>query len=155
MLPDWITKRVRVSGDDCWLWTGVVAWNGYGSFQNRRGLSRIAHRAVYQTLVGPIPDGLDLDHLCRVRSCVNPSHLDPVTRSENLRRSPLTGKRSENIPCCKRGHEFTPENTMGRKDRPGRRICRLCATERTRAWRLAAIDTTTGEVRDFAADDPA
>lgn len=74
-----------VSGSGCWLWTVSKASGGYGKFA-ARGVNWKAHRYAYQHLVGPVPDGLDLDHLCRVRHCVNPMHLEPVTRSENLRR---------------------------------------------------------------------
>ncbi len=68
----------------CWLWAGFIhPKNGYGSYR-MNGRTCGAHRASYELHVGPIPDGYDLDHLCRVRSCVNPSHLEPVTRRENL-----------------------------------------------------------------------
>ena len=80
-----IWSRVDDSGE-CWLWTGPQTWNGYGHASFRRR-STTAHRAVYEYLVGSVPDGLDLDHLCRVRLCVNPNHLEPVTRAENMRRA--------------------------------------------------------------------
>ncbi len=75
----------------CWIWLGALHRNGYGNIRvgsmkdGTRG-HRVAHRALYEALVGPIPAGMELDHLCRVRSCVNPAHLEPVTRRENLRR---------------------------------------------------------------------
>lgn len=74
--------------DGCWLWTSTVVWNGYGQFRinNRRVY---AHRFAYEQVVGPVPDGLD--HLCRNRRCVNPAHLEPVTRQENLRRGAGSG----------------------------------------------------------------
>lgn len=78
-------ERVDRRPAGCWLWTGTIAPNGYGYFAIK-GRSQQAHRVAYELLVGPIPDGLDLDHLCRVRACVNPDHLEPVTRSENNRR---------------------------------------------------------------------
>lgn len=69
----------------CWLWTGIVGANGYG--RARRGQRKIsAHRVVYEQHMGPISDDLMLDHLCRVRHCVNPAHLEPVTNAENQRR---------------------------------------------------------------------
>lgn len=70
-------------GPDCWLWTGAISSTGYGSFWGPSG-SRGAHRIAYEMAVGPIPEGLDLDHMCSTRACVNPSHLRPVTRKQNM-----------------------------------------------------------------------
>ena len=72
-------------GDGCWEWQGARSGNGYGTL-GVDGRTRLAHRLSYQHFIGPIPDGLDLDHLCRVRWCVNPRHLEPVTRSVNATR---------------------------------------------------------------------
>ena len=75
----------------CWVWTGRLNDDGYGvldmSWRGGGPKLRSAHRLAYELLVGPIPDGLELDHLCFVRSCVNPAHLEPVTHAENLRRA--------------------------------------------------------------------
>lgn len=70
---------------DCWLWTGTTVHGGYGQAR-WNGEPHQAHRLVYELTVGPIPDGLMLDHLCRVRHCVNPAHLEPVTSHENILR---------------------------------------------------------------------
>lgn len=73
----------------CWLWTGSITSSGYGKIAvggGNRALV-VAHRAMYESLVGPVPDGADLDHLCRIRRCINPRHLDPVTRSINICRA--------------------------------------------------------------------
>ena len=80
--------------DGCWMWTGAVATSGYGRIgEGARTLQ--AHRVAYQLLVGPIPEGLHIDHLCRVRLCVRPDHLEPVTQAENNIRArlALTGER--------------------------------------------------------------
>lgn len=98
----------------CWLWVGPVS-NGYGVVTTTEYGKTKAHRLAYELLVGKVPDGLDLDHLCRVRRCVNPAHVEPVTRAENLRRR----------THCPNGHEYTADNTD--ITRAGRKCCRLCA----------------------------
>lgn len=104
----------------CWEWNGCRGTDGYG--QIRDGKSRVrAHRVAYELLVGPIPDGLFIDHLCRVRHCVNPDHLEPVTHKENMRRS-WRAVRSH----CVNGHPF--DNEKRRKD--GSRACNACVRER-------------------------
>lgn len=74
----------------CWLWTGVVKDDGYGLFRDGKRSPKQAHRVAYESVYGPIPAGMQIDHLCRVRSCINPEHLQPVTPKENARRSRLT-----------------------------------------------------------------
>lgn len=111
---------------ECWIWTGALSANGYGSF---RGTS--AHRWAYEHIIGPVGEDLDLDHLCRVRACCNPAHLEAVTRSENLRRG-YAARGSE--PACQRGHDFTPANT-GTNSRSGHRFCRECSREHKRAYK--------------------
>lgn len=107
----------------CWEWTGALSTKGYGRFNAGPALCQ-AHRYAYEALIGPIPDGLELDHLCRNRICVNPDHLEPVTTAENLRRG-AGGPR----PRCLRGHAFSESNTYYRPDN-GRRQCRACRRER-------------------------
>ncbi len=117
--------------ETCWLWTAGLDAHGYGLFSdirmtNLRGrAARAAHRWSYEHFVGPVPEGLDLDHLCRVRNCVRPDHLEPVTRRENLLRSPLTRTTINAAKThCPQGHEYTPENTYLRPDDGSRQCCK-------------------------------
>lgn len=83
-----IRARCEITPNGCWEWQGARQ-RGYGRIRSGANVLRV-HRVTYEAMVGPIPDGLDLDHLCRNRSCCNPAHLEPVTRRENLFRSDLT-----------------------------------------------------------------
>lgn len=116
----------------CWPWSASVDRKGYGKFNYAGGRALGAHRYSYATAVGPIPDGMQIDHLCRNPSCVNPLHLEPVTPRENTMRSPIavTAVHSRKSHC-KRGHEFTPENTQPTAN--GRQ-CRVCARMLHREW---------------------
>ena len=104
--------------DGCWLWTGYVTVDGYGIIRVG-GRAQGAHRLAYELYVGPIPAGLEIDHLCQTRNCVNPEHLEPVTREENARRA---GERQTH---CASGHEYTVDNTH-RRGSDGARICLAC-----------------------------
>src|SRR5216684_318642 len=114
----------------CWLWTGMLKDSGYGKIQTgtfaNPNMQR-AHRVAYELFVGPIPPGLQLDHLCRVSSCVNPNHLEPVTNAENTRRG-IAGQWQKNKTHCPQGHEYTIENTMMYLGKWRR--CRTCSRER-------------------------
>lgn len=123
-------SKVEIRGaDDCWLWTAAHHGDGYGLHRHLGRTSR-AHRVAYELTIGPIPEGLMLDHLCRVRDCVNPAHLEPVTNRENILRSEITppGINARKTHCI-RGHEFTPDNTLVRRD-GAKRECRACIRER-------------------------
>lgn len=118
---DLFWRNVAVT-PSCWLWTGYIADTGYGQFAS--GHTRLAHRISYQLVVGPIPEGLQIDHLCRVRHCVNPLHLEPVTQRENLLRGETITARNAAKTHCPRGHAYTAENTYVRPR--GSRECRTC-----------------------------
>lgn len=123
--------RVDKAGPNgCWIWTGSRFSTGYGVFHvNRKSTG--AHRVAYSLAVGPIPEGAQLDHLCRVRHCVNPAHLDVVDARENLRRSRLTlATQNASKTHCKWGHPFDAENTH--LNSVGARVCRKCYRRR---WR--------------------
>lgn len=120
----------------CWEWTaGRYSNTGYGQFGRRVGGKWIptnAHRIAYELYVGPIPEGTELDHLCRNRGCVKvladgrgPAHLEPVTRQVNMLRGEHPSALAVRTNRCKRGHEYTPENTILRADSPSRQ-CREC-----------------------------
>lgn len=119
----------------CWLWTGYCYSNGYASVEVSRCRSKLAHRISYELFVGPIPKGLELDHKCRVRCCINPDHLEPVTHAENMRRSPNTLS-SKNIvkTRCIAGHLYDEANTGIWH---GTRRCRICDARRHREKRAA------------------
>lgn len=109
----------------CWIWQGGKNSDGYGAIKQLRdrGLPAPVHAAAYTLLRGPVPEGLELDHLCRVRACMNPDHLEAVTHHENMKRGIQATKTH-----CKRGHEFTPENTkvtINQCGNPGR-TCIAC-----------------------------
>jgi len=115
----------------CFLWTGTMSPKGYGRvwFGGRMGA---AHRVAYELVIGAIPSGLQLDHLCRVRCCVNPAHLEPVTNQENIRRG-MSGCHQRNRTHCPAGHEYAGANLhVRRRGRWVIRICRACRREENR-----------------------
>lgn len=133
-----VVAGVRVNEFGCWIWQGATDSRGYGriSIHNRR--SCLAHRVAYEAFVGKCDDELELDHLCRNPSCVNPWHLEPVTHEENVRRGSagaVNGARMHAKTHCKYGHPYTSENT--RIDTRGARVCRTCQRNWTRRRREA------------------
>lgn len=127
-------------GAGCWEWDRISPGSkGYGVVRYE-GRQQQAHRAVYQILVGPIPEGLTLDHLCRNRACVRPDHLEPVTMGTNILRGETLAARNAAKTHCPHGHEYTPGNTCIGKLQGGRftcRKCRACQRERNAARRAA------------------
>lgn len=123
----------------CWIWTGKPDLRGYGRIANDAGTYDMAHRWAYKQFVGPIPEGLVLDHLCVNPPCVNPAHLEPVTHRVNILDRGVTNAahiNAEKTHCIK-GHEFSPENTYmvfvtGRGET---RLCKICQRERSARYR--------------------
>lgn len=136
--------KVRITEDGCWQWTGCAP-DGYGRFSTggHNGPPVLAHRWLWERVNGPVPAGRDLDHLCRNRSCVNPAHLEPVTRSENVKRGAGVGGvlRDPSLPLprpkpkthCKHGHPLSGDNLHIATT--GQRVCRTC--DRLRGRRRA------------------
>ena len=127
--------------DDCWTWLGGKNKLGYGHFWAGPDMPQrrvMAHRFAYESVVGPIPPGLHIDHLCRNPSCVNPAHLEPVTLAENTRRGvgPTRGSEyNRRKTHCPQGHPYSPENTY----RSGHgRSCKTCILVRTKARQRAS-----------------
>jgi hypothetical protein len=109
----------------CWEWTAATAKNGYGVFNRGAGAgTALAHRWCYEFLVGPIPDGLQLDHVCRNRRCVNPDHLEPVSQRENLLRGYSRMAQNARKTCCPQCHG--PYSQQIVKGVVVGRICKPC-----------------------------
>jgi hypothetical protein len=132
ILPERFWSKTTIDPETgCWLWTASTS-EGYGAFGVRKGLIARAHRVTYTTLVGEVPAGLDLDHLCRTRRCCNPAHLEPVTRRVNLLRGNTVNARTH----CPKGHPYDAVNTNVINVRGGGkyRQCRACNRANCAAW---------------------
>lgn len=133
------TERIKLHAkpneNGCWIWGATVdKTTGYGQITIDYKVYK-AHRVSYEAFVGPIPKGLHIDHLCRVRSCVNPAHLEPVTPLVNVRRSPIAHGSETH---CPQRHAYSPENTYVSPE--GRRACRTCRRAYIELYRATTPD---------------
>ena len=127
-------KYVPVTESGCWLWLASVDEDGYGRFRSNGKMMK-AHRFSYEFHNGTIPADRQLDHLCRVRSCVNPDHLEPVTSRTNILRGDTLAAMHAKKTHCKHGHELTPDNTYRPNENMNWRACRQCGRNRQmRFW---------------------
>ncbi len=119
-----------VKTETCWLWIGRKNWRGYGEISIKNQFKK-AHRFAYEFFIGPIPEGLEIDHLCRVRDCVNPEHLEAVTHRENVMRGNSPSANAASKTHCPQGHPYDEANTL--IGRNGWRYCRECRRNRKRS----------------------
>jgi hypothetical protein len=122
---DRLDAKTVVTAGGCWTYTGAITTSGYGQIWWQRK-NNLAHRVSYLLRVGPVPDGMQLDHLCRNKRCVNPAHLEPVTARENTARNPMNAATYQlSKTHCPRGHAYDEANTR-RWPGTGYRKCRTC-----------------------------
>jgi hypothetical protein len=138
-LPDRIASKIRVNTDTgCWEWTASIGSHGYGQVHYERKMHTV-HRLLYMLLVGPVPEGLQLDHLCRNRPCCNPEHLEIVTHRQNSLRD--TGAPAHNAKkiACPQGHPYD------RTSKRGYRFCSICTREYGKQYRKKNIE----QIREY------
>ena len=130
-IPKELQAKIVIDDSGCWLWQGYLN-QGYGTAYLNRKRTK-AHRLIYELLVGKIPDGMCTDHLCRVRACVNPAHIEIVTNKVNILRGIGYTAQQARQTVCKKGHPLSAENLyVGPK---GFRVCKICKRLRVNAWR--------------------
>ena len=138
-------KQVEVLLKPCQIHQGALNWGGYGVIR-RMGRNWLRHRWEYTQVHGPIPDGLQLDHLCKVTACFEVSHLEAVTPAENTRRSTAgqkTGAQHAARTHCPKGHAYDEVNTYRPPGNPNHRMCKACGVESRRNQRASAKKVTT------------
>jgi hypothetical protein len=132
-------NRVDRSGD-CWLWRGRPTPKGYGVI-GINGKDKYVHQVSYEAFIGPIPAGLVIDHLCRVRLCVNPAHLEPVTNKVNILRGMGACAQNTRKTECPKGHALTLDNLLPAPLRQGKRSCRTCRQVVKANWKRRRYHT--------------
>lgn len=135
-------KVERIPLHPCWEWMGARSSNGYGNFNVGGGRFTTAHRFAYELANGPVAAALEVDHLCRNRSCVRLDHLEVVTPKENTHRGDAPSMRQRRAGQCKRGHPYTPESYYLNIGKGGKqmKVCRLCQRIRRAGYRGKTIE---------------
>lgn len=128
------SKVDRPDDEECWLWTGNRNPNGYGMWK-LEGVQRSVHLWSYEWMVGPVPEGLEIDHKCRVRHCLNPRHLEAVTHQENMLRSQSPVAENAAKRYCPRGHALVEGNLVASTAKRAARQCLTCSREMAREYR--------------------
>ena len=141
---DYLLSRMDKSESGCWLWNGPISREGYGHIKSKNPITRKvthgAHRIAYQVFIGEIPVGKVIDHLCRVRNCINPEHLEAVSGRENVMRSSITlAFKNASKTHCPQGHEYSAENTVV-YSKPGysMRSCKTCSRAHSLKYKAGA-----------------
>lgn len=167
--PERVVERIlskidRSDPDVCWIWPAGKYASGYGHVGWRENYAQFGgatHRIVYEALVGPIPEGMDLHHKCHDpnecqpeeasdcphRPCCNPAHLEPVSRKVNLLAGGTVPARRAAITACPQGHPYDEANT--KRDKLGRRSCRTCANKRSRDYYYANQERLKASMREY------
>ncbi len=143
-----VSEVTTWNGSSCWIWTGGKDLKGYGAFWNKDiGKVVKAHRWSYEHRIGPIPEGLTLDHLCRNRACVNPSHLEPVTSAVNSLRGVSPPAENARKTHCPRGHPYEGDNLY--IDPKGQRECMICRRAGFNAWKEKNAESHKIYMREY------
>ena len=134
-LAERLLRRVKVDANGCWIWQGRLSARGYASIRVDRSWSTSAHRASYFLAHGYVENNLDIDHLCRVTSCVNPDHLEAVTHRENILRGDTFAARHAAKTHCPKGHPLSKNNLVEYDLKKGMRKCKTCTYARNESRR--------------------
>lgn len=123
-----LKSKIIIDKAGCWIWQGYISKSGYGQISIKKK-SYKAHRLSYQEFKGSIPAGLEIDHLCRVRNCINPGHLEAVTKKENILRGTSFAATNAKKATCPLGHTYDHKTVSGR-------VCSTCVKKKSATWRI-------------------